>query len=172
MDNLQFLFHMTVLASKQLRTENKTADGLAFWKPIKKILQKYDTATFGNWKHMGKRNYQDIMALPEKSIDGHGNETMNESNHFLIQTVRLPNGAEHITLRKLIQIALNIGQYIGVSDESHPWMFLNKYVKVESIKKMDELVTKDLVESILIAILKFVPTMGFYIQDIKEHFDR
>lgn len=171
MDNLHFLFHMIVLSSKQLRVENKTADGLAFWKPIKKILQKHDKTTFGNWKHMSKRNYHDIMSLPEKSIDGYGKEMMNESNHFLIQTVRLPNESEHITLRKLIQVALNIGQYIGISDESHIWMHLDKYAKVESIKQMDKIVTKDLVESILTEILQFVPTMGFYIKDIKEHFE-
>jgi hypothetical protein len=108
--------------------------------------------------------------LPEKTVNGYGKETVNEQNHFLIQTVRLPTESTDITLRKLLQIALNIGQFIGISDETYSWMYLEKYVKTDSIKKMDKIITKDLMESILTEILRFVPTMQFYIAVINEHF--
>lgn len=170
MENLHMLFHMIVLSSKQLRVENKKASGLAFWKPIKNILQQYDTTTYGNWKKMNQKNYNTIMLLPEKTVNGYGKETVNEQNHFLIQTVRLPTESNDITLRKLLQIALNIGQFIGISDETYSWMYLEKYVKTDSIKKMDKIITKDLMESILTEILQFVPTMRFYIEVINEHF--
>ena len=164
------LFHMIVLSSKQLRAENKKADGLAFWKPLKQILQKYDKTTFGTWKYMNQDNYRKIMLLPEKTINGYGTESINEQTHFFIQTVRLPTESNDITLRKLLQVALNIGQFIGISDETYSWMYLEKYAKTDAIKKMNKIITKDLMERILTEILRFVPTMRFYIEGINEHF--
>jgi len=164
------LFHMIMLSSKQLRVENKKADGLAFWKPIKKILQQYDTTTYGSWKKMNQKNYNTIMLLPEKTINGYRKETVNEQNHFLIQTLRLPTESDEITLRKLLQIALNIGQFIGIRDETYSWMYLEKYVKTDTIKNIDKIITKDLMVKILTEVLRFVPTMTFYIDDINEHF--
>jgi len=159
-----------MLSSKQLRVENKKADGLAFWKPIKKILQQYDTTTYGSWKKMNQKNYNTIMLLPEKTINGYRKETVNEQNHFLIQTLRLPTESDEITLRKLLQIALNIGQFIGIRDETYSWMYLEKYVKTDTIKNIDKIITKDLMVKILTEVLRFVPTMTFYIDDINEHF--
>lgn len=170
MENTRMLFHMIMLSSKQLRVENKKADGLAFWKPVKKILQQYDTTTYGTWKKMNQTNYNTIMLLPEKTINGYGKETVNEQNHFLIQTVRLPTESDEITLCKLLQIALNIGQFIGIRDETYSWMYLEKYVKSDTIKNIDKIITKDLMVKILTEVLRFVPTMQFYIEDINEHF--
>jgi len=119
---------------------------------------------------MNQKNYNTIMMLPEKTVNGYGVETINEQNHFLIQTVRLPTESNDITLRKLLQIALNIGQFIGISDETYSWMYLEKYVKADTIKNIDKIITKDLMERILTEILRFVPTMQFYIEDINEHF--
>lgn len=170
MENTRMLFHMIMLSSKQLRVENKKADGLAFWKPIKKILQQYDTTTYGSWKKMNQKNYNTIMLLPEKTINGYRKETVNEQNHFLIQTLRLPTESDEITLRKLLQIALNIGQFIGIRDETYSWMYLEKYVKTDTIKNIDKIITKDLMVKILTEVLRFVPTMTFYIDDINEHF--
>ena len=50
------------------------------------------------------------MSIPEFVTNGHGNTEIIEINHFLIQTVRIPKNEEP-SLRKVCQIALNIGQY-------------------------------------------------------------
>ena len=52
------------------------------------------------------------MKIFEYHINGHGNKEIIETNHFLIQTVRIPK-IEEPSLKKIIQIALNIGQYEG-----------------------------------------------------------
>lgn len=52
------------------------------------------------------------MSMPEFFINGYGNTEIIEKNHFLIQTVRIPENEEP-SLKKVCQIALNIGQYQG-----------------------------------------------------------
>ena len=110
------LFSKVRTAAKELRTNNKKADGLAFWKPIKESLEPFDSIT-GEWnpilfKHKYEVFYKKIMKLHEK--DSNGN--MIEPHHFIIQCVRIPR-TEILNLRKLIQIALNIGQLMPMLDE-------------------------------------------------------
>jgi hypothetical protein len=50
------------------------------------------------------------MSLPEYTIDGYGNKIKIENNYFIIQQVRIPL-KEIATILRIIQIALNIGQY-------------------------------------------------------------
>ena len=57
------------------------------------------------------------MSIPEFIINGHGNTEIIEKNHFLIQTVRIPKNEEP-SLRKVCQIALNIGQYQGYANNT------------------------------------------------------
>ena len=52
------------------------------------------------------------MLLPEYTINGYEEKIIIENNHFIIQQVRIPL-IEKPTIRKIIQIALNIGQYRG-----------------------------------------------------------
>jgi hypothetical protein len=52
------------------------------------------------------------MLLPEYTINGYEEKIIIENNHFIIQQVRIPL-TEKPTIRKIIQIALNIGQYKG-----------------------------------------------------------
>jgi hypothetical protein len=52
------------------------------------------------------------MLLPEYTINGYEEKSIIENNHFIIQQVRIPL-TEKPTIRKIIQIALNIGQYRG-----------------------------------------------------------
>lgn len=57
------------------------------------------------------------MSLPEFFINGYGNNITIEKNHFLIQTVRIPRNEEP-SLKKIGQIALNIGQYQGYTGKT------------------------------------------------------
>jgi len=110
------LFSKVRQSAEELRTINKKADGLAFWKPIKESLEPYDALT-GEWNpHLFKGKYEafykKVMKLSEKDAQG----KMIEPHHFIIQCVRIPR-LEALTLRKLAQIALNIGQLLPMLDE-------------------------------------------------------
>jgi hypothetical protein len=48
------------------------------------------------------------MLLPEYTINGYEEKIIIENNHFIIQQVRIPLN-EKPSIRKIIQIALNIG---------------------------------------------------------------
>jgi len=54
------------------------------------------------------------MLLYKYTINGYEEKIIIEDNHFIIQQVRIPL-TEKPTIRKIIQIALNIGQYKGSS---------------------------------------------------------
>lgn len=54
------------------------------------------------------------MLLPEYTINGYETKQINEINHFMIQQVRIPL-QDKPTIKKIIQIALNIGQYKGIN---------------------------------------------------------
>ena len=75
----------------------------------------------------------DVMNIPEYTIDGYGNQSIIEINHFLIQTVRIPLNEEP-SIRKIIQIALNIGQYTGSGGKKEKWMNLESYLTKDNIE--------------------------------------
>ena len=86
-------------------------DIFLFWQPIKTILSESSWKA-AKWRKQSKAKYEKIMNMPEFFINGHGNTEIIEKNHFLIQTVRIPKD-EDTSLKKVCQIALNIGQYEG-----------------------------------------------------------
>lgn len=78
--------------------------------PIKAILDKVDIIF--EWKKLDEKKVKEIMDLPEYYKNGNKEEKIIEKNHFIIQSVRIST-KEEASLKKLIQIALNIGQYEG-----------------------------------------------------------
>ncbi len=52
------------------------------------------------------------MLLHKYTINGYDKKSLIENNHFIIQQVRIPL-KESPTIRKIIQVALNIGQHKG-----------------------------------------------------------
>lgn len=118
MSKLEQLFINVLEKSRILRSQNHNFDGLSFWQPIKNELSVDIKAK--SWKKIDtKQNTKlihTIMSLPEIIVDGYGNKTLIESNHFIIQQIRIPT-TEDPNLRKIIQIALNIGQWLGFPDK-------------------------------------------------------
>ena len=97
----------------KLRKANPTKfDGQGFWQPIKKLFEPFDEYSAKKWKKIPKKLTKTIMLLPEYTINGFEEKSIIENNHFIIQQVRIPL-KEAPTIRKIIQIALNIGQYRG-----------------------------------------------------------
>jgi hypothetical protein len=112
-ENLEIIFNHVLDKAYKLRKANPTKfDGLGFWQPIKKLLEPLDEYSTKKWKKIPKKLTRSIMLLPEYTINGYEEKIIIENNHFIIQQVRIPL-TEKPTIRKIIQIALNIGQYRG-----------------------------------------------------------
>ena len=113
LENLEIIFNCVLDKAYKLRKANPTKfDGLGFWQPIKKMLEPLDEYSAKKWKKIPKKLTRSIMLLPEYTINGYEEKIIIENNHFIIQQVRIPL-TEKPTIRKIIQIALNIGQYRG-----------------------------------------------------------
>jgi len=140
--SIRDIFTLIENKSHDLRKKNPKADGQKFWQPIKNILSEINIEA-SSWKKIKKNNK--IMLLPEYVINGYGNQEIIEINHFLIQTVRIPL-TEKPTIRKIIQIALNIGQYTGSGGKKKKWMNIDNYLSKENIKKIDSKLPKNLIK--------------------------
>ena len=88
------------------------------------------------------------MSLPEYYINGYDEKKMIQSNHFIIQTVRIPLNEEP-SLRKIIQIALNIGQYTGSGKKKEKWMNIENYLTKDDICKISSKLNKKMVDEIM-----------------------
>jgi hypothetical protein len=105
-ENLEIIFNSVLNKAYKLRKANPTKfDGQGFWQPIKKMLEPLDEYSAKKWKKIPKKLTRSIMLLPEYTINGY-------EEKIIIQQVRIPL-TEKPTIRKIIQIALNIGQHKG-----------------------------------------------------------
>jgi hypothetical protein len=117
--NLEILFANVLEKSHKLRKKNPhNFDGQGFWQPIKKILEPLDSYNAKKWRKISKTKTRKIMLLPEYNINGYETKLIDEKNHFIIQQVRIPLN-EKPTIKKIIQIALNIGQYKGINNNNY-----------------------------------------------------
>eukprot|EP01064_Diplonema_japonicum_P008932 TRINITY_DN16404_c0_g1_i1.p1 TRINITY_DN16404_c0_g1~~TRINITY_DN16404_c0_g1_i1.p1 ORF type:complete len:164 (+),score=27.95 TRINITY_DN16404_c0_g1_i1:43-492(+) len=115
-------------------------DGRAFWQPVKHFLSGFDIE--GRWRPLdiSDEDRGEIMNLTEYSINGLGEKNTHEGNHFLIQTIRLTTGPASLT--KILQVALNIGQYLA-EQATKPWMDLPCYLEETEIENVNKQLPKD-----------------------------
>ena len=165
---LEILFNNVLQKSYQLRKENpKTFDGKTFWQPIKKRLETLDNHSASKWKTLSKSKTKKIMLLPEYTINGYETKQINEKNHFMIQQVRIPL-QDKPTIKKIIQIALNIGQYKGTNksknisktktktknsnktknNNSIKYNNINQFIYKNDIIKLSNYITNDIIDEI------------------------
>jgi len=149
---LEILFNNVLQKSYQLRKENpKTFDGKTFWQPIKKRLETLDNHSASKWKTLSKSKTKKIMLLPEYTINGYETKQINEKNHFMIQQVRIPL-QDKPTIKKIIQIALNIGQYKGTNktknSNSMKYNNINQFIYKNDIIKLSNYLTDDIIDEI------------------------
>lgn len=108
--NLKQCFFIIYKYTKLFKKKYPQGDGLAFWRNIKPILEKYDDNT-SEWVNgdLHKKYFNIAMNTQEECILGNGNKKINAPNHFFIQIFRIPT-KDPLNARKLCQIALNLGQ--------------------------------------------------------------
>ena len=103
---IEQLFLRVLNDSKKLRKKNPNMDGRAFWQFIKNELNVLDIS-FEKWKPL-THPHKSLLSIEERDENGN----MIEMNHFLRQHANIPIN-DPPTLTKIIQIALNIGQFLG-----------------------------------------------------------
>ena len=153
---LEYLFNIVRDKSTELRGKYRDEfDGKGFWQPIKKILAKVNINAL-DWKKISQDIVESIMTLPEYYKNGYGDEHIIETNHFLIQQVRIPT-TELPSLKKIVQLALNIGQFYGMNDvalmerinyDSLNLNKLSRYVTKKDIQHISSKISDSLISSI------------------------
>ena len=159
---LELLFNAILDKSYQLRSKDpKHFDGLGFWQGIKKILEPLDKYSASKWKTLSKTKTKKIMLLPEYTINGYDDKIIDENNHFIIQQVRIPV-TDKPTIKKIMQIALNIGQYKGTSKniknnsiKNMTYNNINQFIFKNDIVELSNYLTDDIVDSITKHLISF-----------------
>ena len=118
----------------------KRFNGLKYWREGKKKECTYLDKHVFKFKRIGvnKDDYMHVMCLDEKD----------EYNHFMKQLFRIPL-REKCTYRKIMQLALNIGQLKGIAERDNHKVFkyfdlyklndLSTYVDASTIREMSKL---------------------------------
>ena len=114
MTHIQQLFEYVRNNALHLRESIDNSDGRAFWQIPKNHLKPYDNISF-TWLAINNDYSSEMLSLVEYTIDGKGVKTMNQGNHFRIQTARICL-TKSACVRNLIQIALNLGM---MDQETH-----------------------------------------------------
>ena len=150
------LFELMVVDAARKRKEYNKFDGLNYWQKFKQILEKYDRFEV-DWIPISPEYVEQYMRLPEKLGDG----TIDEINHFAIQHVRIPT-TDRATMRKIIQVALNIGQYWGTTGKLLSHNRIDMFVSVENQNRLSAQISYVDIEQLLLLF-------GFG-TDVRENF--
>ena len=119
--------------------EMEECDGKKHWNKIKEFIQLNIKGNIDNCEFIKLENKktQQIMELPEYEVNNSDIEII-EMNHFMIQTVKIPN--ENIfSVIKLLQISFNIGQFLGMDGnlEHLARSKIEEFISAEDIQKIN-----------------------------------
>ena len=145
MDTLELLFN-SILETAKEKKKNIDFDGLEFWQPIKTLLLEYDNyKSEKGWKRpISTSITEKILNLPEYVINGKGEKITLEKEHFLIQQVRIPI-TEELSIRKVLQVAYNIGQYRGMKSSELDDLLLGDIQIKADLKIIDFMYKSDII---------------------------
>ena len=128
------LFYAVLHASGKLRSVGPRA-GFEFWQPLKKRFP--ETSDPLQWKPIGARVCKTVMQLNDQNPDG----STNTSVHFFRQQVRIRT-EEKMNVRRLLQIALNIGQWSSLPAKIRKSIVSSEDYKAMKLDSIDRYVTK------------------------------
>lgn len=107
---LEYVFLLVQQETKKFRTSQPQGDGREFWQPLKQIFKESNIFA-SSWKQLDFSLVNKLINLEETDELG----KIIEGNHFLRQHVRIPQ-EQSPNLQRTMQIALNSGQYLAISD--------------------------------------------------------
>ena len=93
------------------------------------------------------------MLFHKYTINGYDQKSIIENNHFIIQQVRIPL-KETPTIRKIVQVALNIGQHRGSSGEIN-FNSIDDFITKKDIIELSKYISDELVREILYYLRSF-----------------
>ena len=136
------IYNCITNCATKLRQNTQNPDGLLYWTRLKQLLSPISHISATKFLPIDKDTYNLFMSLPEKHIDGHGNTSMIEINHFLIQLVRIPHN-EIPTIIKILQLAYNYGQYNGTHNKPNYKNIkhintIHKFISIQNINKINQ----------------------------------
>jgi hypothetical protein len=118
-DRLRIAFEKVREGSKRFRESGRT-DGRSFWQPIKR---QFD----------GNEDPNHHYKPPQFASFNKYKEDKNELAHFLYQLYNIPeNENEPMSVRKVLQLALNIGQFQGSDQGDYAGNFTDRMARIES----------------------------------------
>ena len=167
-DKIEFLFKIVLLTTKQIKTESKDKDPIELWTKLDNLLNDYGN-NYGYWNTIDKKLYNHIMSLPEFYIDGYNSEFTFEPNHYLIQTIKIPNDYNTICILALIKIAFYCGLYIGLADETYNYMHIRTYVSNEIISAIEKDISYEFMLKLVTCLIDEVNSMKFLLDDVKVY---
>ena len=149
--NKSYILRKQYTIQKRRNNSIPKFDGAGFWQPIKGVFANNENKA-SSWLHtLQKEKEEQIMSMEEKNANG----TMNEKNHFLIQQVRIPLN-EKPSIGKILQIALNMGQYKGIVEgegtNHHPrYLFRSIYdfIDVKDVNELSDKITQADIDKVL-----------------------
>lgn len=109
--DLEQLFKGFSQQTEEARRLDPKFNGRAYWRQYKEVFEEHGQIT-ASWIVPDESRRLSIKDLQEHNPDG----SMNEKNHFIMQTVNIPLN-EPATFCKIMQVALNIGQYNAMVEE-------------------------------------------------------
>jgi len=123
------LFDKLKLFAQQQNEIDSTFDGLTFWKSFKPILNKYEEyVAAGGWEKEIMDNDHFVMnGLPEYNVYRNKEKEIIPHNHFIIQTYRIPLISPP-NIKRILQIALNIGQCLGKGSKYNKYLVDRKHI--------------------------------------------
>ena len=144
--SLTKLFNDVKKTSYLMIKKNKKADWFAYWNPLKNILSDIN-GNASHWIKQDSKITKHVMnEVPEFLVYPNEEKELIEHNHFIIQTIRIPLNDEP-NIRRIIQIALNIGQCKAFGNK-HNHLLKNRtkitdYISKKDIDKLSLLISKD-----------------------------
>ena len=153
------LFNDVRKTSYYINKKNRNVDGFKFWQPIKKILGRIDGKASKWIKQNNKLTRYVMNEIPEFVIFPNKKEQIIEHNHFIIQTIRIPL-QEKPTIKKIIQVALNIGQCKGYGTKYNHLLKnrtkITDYVSHKDIVRLSKLISKEDIHTISNYLTKWI----------------
>lgn len=147
---LDQLFTLIQQETKQFKTKYPQGDGRAFWQPMKQLFKESQIKA-NSWQQLDKNLVDLLLALPEKDET----ENIIFINHFLRQHVRITS-QEEPTLQRIMQIALNSGQFLatdglieGLESFNYSQSGLDRlttYISEDEIHKLSSQIPEKLIE--------------------------
>jgi hypothetical protein len=134
----------------QLLKKVPNFDGQIFWQPIKKVLNELDIE-FNNWIELSDV-HKNLINIEE--YDKY--DKIIEINHFIRQHANIPMN-DKPNLTKIIQIALNSGQFLGsaVEDDIKKYKYnenklgdITTYMQVEDMQNVSDKIPDEAVNNI------------------------